>query len=91
MHGIGSSESLQQKKKTDVCTWSQRLHTRLDTLKTKKQKSQKQPVAHDMTPSHVKQLKLNYCHYMAETLQIEGFYLVWGERGVEEVGQVDRS
>ena len=58
MRGIGSSESLQQNDCCcDVCTWSQCPHNRLDILKPTRQKSQKQPVAHDMTPSHVKELK----------------------------------
>ena len=33
--GLGAQSHFSKKKKTDVCTWSQRLHTRLDTLKTK--------------------------------------------------------
>ena len=56
--GNGSAESLQHNNVCcDVCMWSQCPHTRLDILQTKKQKPQKQSVAHDMTPSHVKELK----------------------------------
>ena len=55
--GLGAQSHFSNKKKLTYTRGHSIYILGLDTLKTKKQKSQKQPVAHDMTPSHVKQLK----------------------------------
>ena len=57
VHGIGSSESLQQSEACcDVCI-SQCPYVRLDILKAPKQKRKRKYEVHDVAPSHIDELK----------------------------------